>query len=93
MTALQYADDNCSNFRKGICSGLSWRDDGRQIILKELANKPCRLKGRQRCSFFEEALLPAVKLKIGREDRMSKEAKGVLDDYKKMCREAKEEVR
>ena len=89
MTALQYVDGHCSNFRKGTCSGISWRDDGRQVLIKELANKPCRLKARQRCPFFEEALLPVLKIKITREDRASKEAKGVQDDYKKMCREAK----
>ena len=66
MTCLQFAKDECSNFRT-VCVGITFDATGRQVRMKELANKPCVLREDKPCSFFEDFVLPLAKSRAKQE--------------------------
>ena len=49
---------DCANWSTGTCSGIMLKDDGRQYIDRELANKPCRIDCGESCDYWAECVAP-----------------------------------
>ena len=85
MTCLQYAALLCANWKSAVCQGLVIHDDGSLARDPELCGKPCKLRQRHRCSYFEQILMPQAK---GKKDDTSLAA--VVKDYMRIVREKNE---
>ena len=60
MTPLTLARNECSNFSDSRCMGIRIHDDLSQTVMTEYAGKACVLGEGQRCSFFEDTVLPMI---------------------------------
>lgn len=56
MTPLQFAKQECANYREGLCSGIAITDEGRLLRFQPVS--PCTLPEGKACIYFERWVLP-----------------------------------
>ena len=93
MNAKQLATQECANYSNGDCLGVMINSDLTQYIDTMLYGKPCCVNN-DRCHYFEEILIPLVRLsikqnKVAMEKAVMKYEKNILESisarYCKQC--------
>jgi len=52
---------HCANYNSGhICSGVIINKDLRQLIEKDLADKPCIVREGKECDYFNKCVKPII---------------------------------